>query len=432
MSTAQISVNSDARKMCPDSNDPLLFKRSRTWWLLLALFLMTEGNGLFTRQDSSYWNLQGVNQRYESSPVLLFLTVILWTICVMLMAPGLGQIVRLMLQQRAVSAFALLALVSTLWSQEPGLTFRRAGVLSLMFAFAWFFVSSYSFAEQRRLLLATGVIVGLTSAAMAIFLPQYGIASGGEWKGVFGQKNRLGLSMFYFFSCLPFCRIPDRRRLLTLILQGVFPIALIVLSQSKTSLIMMVVLIIVRIFGPRIAHKRRGQLPFIIYVVVVGVPILLFATFLAKDVILPMLGRDSTLTGRTDHWAMLAPFALSHLWLGYGYQAFWTGTGDSLTIMKSVGATMDGADSGYIDTMLQFGLVGMALLLLILLNSMQDFMSLFKKRSVPVIGYWHIGVILATYIGTFTEALFLVPIGITFVFVVAFAGLRSLATRVAL
>jgi exopolysaccharide production protein ExoQ len=195
---------------------------------------------------------------------------------------------------------------------------------------------------------------------------------------------------------------------------------------------MMVVLIIVRIFGPRIAHKRRGQLPFIIYVVVVGVPILLFATFLAKDVILPMLGRDSTLTGRTDHWAMLAPFALSHLWLGYGYQAFWTGTGDSLTIMKSVGATMDGADSGYIDTMLQFGLVGMALLLLILLNSMQDFMSLFKKRSVPVIGYWHIGVILATYIGTFTEALFLVPIGITFVFVVAFAGLRSLATRVAL
>jgi O-antigen ligase len=333
-----------------------------------------------------------------------------------------------MLEQKAVLAFAVLAYLSILWSQEPLLTLRRATLLSLVFVFAWFFATYYSPSDQMRLILTTGVIVALASIAMAIILPQYGIASGGEWKGVFSQKNRLGLNMFFLFSGLPFCRISSGRRLLTLILQVMLAIGLIALSQSKTSLILTAVLIAVRIFGPLIARMRREQLPFVLYLVVFGIPFIAFVVVNTRDIILPLLGRDSTLTGRTDHWAILATFALRHFWLGYGYQAFWTGTGDSLSVIHSIGATMKGSDSGYMDNMLQFGLAGMGMWLIVLLVSARDFLRLLRNPSAPLIAYWYAGLIVATFVGSFTELLFLVPSGITtFMFVIACAGLRSMS-----
>jgi exopolysaccharide production protein ExoQ len=415
------------------NEDPSLFHRVRTWWLLLALFLMAQGNGLFTRQDNTYFTIPAKQQELEGTYVLLLLTGLLWVICAGLMAKGIGPTLRMMLKQKAVLAFAVLAYLSTLWSQDPQLTFRKATLLFLAFAFAWFFATYYSPADQMRLILAAGVIVALTSIAMALLLPQYGIASGGEWKGVFGQKNRLGLSIFFLFAGLPFCRISSGRRLLTLAVQAILPVGLILLSQSRTSLILAVVLIAVRIFGPYIARRRRDQLPFVLYTAVFGIPLIGFVIVAAKDIVLPLLGRESTLTGRTDNWALIATYAFRHLWLGYGYNAFWTGTGDSLQLMARIGAAMIGSDSGYLDTMLQFGLVGMGLLLLVLLISVRDFARLFRRASVPLIAYWYVGLILATFIGTFTEALFLPPVGITtFIFVVACAGLRSLSHENAL
>jgi O-antigen ligase len=333
-----------------------------------------------------------------------------------------------MLKQKAILAFVVLAYLSMFWSQDPQLTFRKATLLFLACAFAWFFATYYSPADQMRLLLAAGVIVAVASMAMALLLPQYGIAWGGEWKGVFGQKNRLGLSIFFLFSGLPFCRISSAGRLLTLAVQAVLPIGLILLSQSKTSLILAVVLVVVRVFGPYIARRRRDQLPFVLYSAVFGIPLIAFAIVAGKDIVLSLLGRETTLTGRTDHWALIATYALRHPWLGYGYNAFWTGAGDSLQLMRSVGGAMIGSDSGYLDTMLQFGLLGMVLLLLAMLILVRDFASLFRGAVVPLIAYWYVAVILATFIGSFTEGLFPIPIGITtFIFVVACAGLRNLA-----
>jgi exopolysaccharide production protein ExoQ len=413
-----------------ESEDPHLFQRARTWWMLLALFLVAQGNGLFTRQDDTYWSLKGLNQDFESSPILQLLTAVTWVICAVLMFKRLASSVRLMSHHKALLAYVTLAFLSTLWSEEPSLTFRRAMLLCLAFLFAWFFADYYSPADQRRILIAAGVVVALASIAMAVLLPQYGISSGGEWKGVFGQKNRLGLSIFFLFSGLPFRKISGSRELLKLVLQSLLPLGLIVLSQSKTSLIMVVVLIVVRLLGPFIARARRDQLPFILYATAFAVIVTPLITIAARDIILPLLGRDSTLTGRTEHWGLLLSYAYQHFWLGYGYQAFWTGTGDSLAVIKQVGATMKGADSGYLDTMLQFGAAGMALLLVIFLVAVRDFLRLFRTRSVPLAGYWYASLIIATFVGSVTEILFLVPNGvITFVFVVGCAGLRTLSNE---
>jgi O-antigen ligase len=331
----------------------------------------------------------------------------------------------MMLRQKAVLAFAVLAFLSTLWSQAPLVTFKRATLLLLTMAFAWFFAEYYSPADQMRLILVLGVITVLASIAWVILLPKYGISARGEWKGVLGQKNFLGSTMAFLFAGLPFCRIRSGRRLLIVALQAIIPIGLILLSQSRTALCMAAVVIAVRIFGPLITRMRREALPFMLYCV--GFGIAMIATTLG--VVLPLLGRDLTFTGRTHEWALIFPFALTHLWLGYGYQAFWTGTtGDSGRVISMLGAGIGTADSGYLDLMLQFGLVGIGLLLVQLIVCMRDFLVLLRRPSVPLVAYWYAGLILAICAGGVTEGMFWVPIRIVpFMFALACAGLRNLS-----
>lgn len=66
------------------------------------------------------------------------------------------------------------------------------------------------------------------------------------------------------------------------------------------------------------------------------------------------LGRDSTLTGRTDIWASLMPDISRQPILGYGFSGFWTVT---RTIDHQIGE----AHNGYLDVCLQLGLVGLGL-----------------------------------------------------------------------
>jgi O-antigen ligase len=348
-------------------------------------------------------------------------------ICAGLMATQFRATLRLMLRQKAVLAFAILALLSTAWSQTPSITFRKATALFVFMAFAWFFAEYYPPTDQMRLILALGVIMALASIAWVIVLPQYGISPGGEWKGVFGQKNFLGSTMFFLFAGLPFCRLSNGRQLLTMALQAIVPAALIILSQSRTAWTMTAVLIAVRVFGPLMTRTRREALPFMLYGLGLGIVVVI----INLAVILPLFGRDLTLTGRTREWAVIFPFALKHFWLGYGYQGFWTGTsGDSGSVNSTLNTAMNTADNGYLELMLELGVVSIGLLLVVLIACVRDFLGLLRRSSVPLIAYWYVGLILAIFVGSFTEDMILMPMRIIpFMFVLACAGLRSLAEQ---
>jgi exopolysaccharide production protein ExoQ len=426
MSTALMPIPTAVACDYAEPGDPFLFRRARTWWLLLALFLLAQGDGMFTTNDG-HESLKGLKQIMAPPPGLLLMTVALWVICAALMFTRIGSTLRVLFRHKSVLAFAVLAFLSTLWSQVPWLTFRKATVLLLIMAFAWFFTNYYSPADQMRLTLALGVIVALTSIAWVIFLPRYGITGTGEWKGVFGQKNLLGNTIFFLFSALPFCRIASVRRLLIVGLQAVVPIGLILLSRSRTPLFMTAALIAVRVFGPLLTRMRKEAIPFLLYTMGAGMLIIL-ATL---GVILPLLGRDLTLTGRTHEWALIVPFALKHLWLGYGFQGFWIGPfGDSGTVISLLGAGLNTADNGYLDLMLQFGLVGIGLLLILLIVCIRDFLSLLRRPSVALIAYWYAGLIVAIFVGSITEGMFWMPIRIIpFMFALACAGLRRISVQ---
>jgi len=272
-----------------------------------------------------------------------------------------------------------------------------------------------------RVLLAAGFILALSSTAMAILLPKYGLDSGGEWKGVFAQKNELGFAMFFLFSGLVFR--PSGYGLRRIALLAILPFGLIVMSQSKESLVLAILLVVVRLYAPFVKNSRKDQLPFILFATIFAVLGVVFG----REIILSLLGRDSTLTGRTQEWAILFPYALKHFLARLWLQGFWTGTGDSLRAITKLRAAIRGADSGYLDTMLQFGIAGIILWLVVMLATVKDFLRLFRMPAVSRIVYWYASLILATFVGSFVGTIFLFPTTLgSFAFVFACAGLRNL------
>ena len=66
-----------------------------------------------------------------------------------------------------------------------------------------------------------------------------------------------------------------------------------------------------------------------------------------------LLGRNSTLTGRTDVWAAVLPTMKRQPLLGYGFGSFWT---DARRILYDIPT----AHNGYLDILLELGAVGLA------------------------------------------------------------------------
>jgi exopolysaccharide production protein ExoQ len=73
------------------------------------------------------------------------------------------------------------------------------------------------------------------------------------------------------------------------------------------------------------------------------------------------LGRDETLTGRTDVWASLFPAAMREPILGFGFGGFWTrATREMFRISE--------AHNGYLEVILELGFVGLFLFSMFLLS----------------------------------------------------------------
>lgn len=218
--------------------------------------------------------------------------------------------------------FIFFAVVSAITGDNTG--------ASLWFVMQWFvMVSAASVAGQLcngaamrtagELVFALGAFGSL---ALAIVAPSMAInASGGSMllHGLFTGKNMAG-----WFSCLGFIWIYTyRTRPLTWLSYGTLFALLIMLvwSGSKTSLAVLVGAVV---FYHLIGFLHRLRIHWItaslVTAAIVGVSILLTQT--ALPILIEMLGKDPTLTGRTAIWDAYLRFMLDTFWLGKGPGAF--------------------------------------------------------------------------------------------------------------
>jgi O-antigen ligase len=148
-----------------------------------------------------------------------------------------------------------------------------------------------------------------------------------------------------------------------------FAIYMLQVSHSATALICFLVGL-----GCLWAQPRVLRLGSPARIIAVGILIVLSVgaidqMFGASDFVFNALGRESSLTGRTEIWDMVTTRS-QNVWLGYGFRGFWeTPEGRLLSEDHNSGLLLT-AHNGYLETYLNGGLVGVVLLVIFLLTAL--------------------------------------------------------------
>lgn len=269
--------------------------------------------------------------------------------------------------------------LSTLWSDITLIALRRSVREAIVVVMAFLLMSETNPRQALAAVLRRSAYILIPFSLVLIkYYPSlgraYGRWSGVEmWTGVTGQKNELGrLCMIGLFFLL-WSLYVHRRELrsaygaryqrwadISVIFIGSY---LLIGSHSSTSLATFA-FGVVTFVGLRLIRKimipQTAMLMFVILLMAFG----LATPFVGGATVARFtgtLGRDDTLTGRTDIWADVLPAWEKRPVLGYGLGSFWTDARRELYKIPT-------SHNGYLDILLDLGEVGLTLYTIWLLS----------------------------------------------------------------
>lgn len=304
----------------------------------------------------------------------------------MLRLPG---VLRLVSRNPLIIVCVLWIGLTFFWSIDPGVTMRRSVALVMTTLAGLVFAARYDWGEMVQRLGAAVLILCLITLFVAILNPPRGIMSDihpGAWRGPWAEKNYLGgiMAKGFAVSLCAFAMYPKRAWIW--VPTGMLCFLLMLLSTSKTSLLAAMgcfaIFLVVRVF-------RR--FPFlrvpVIWLVVASTAALVLLLSVGFEWALSLIGKDPTLTGRTDIWILLGRAIEQKYWFGYGYSTFWMDPlGPSYETRTVLQWDVPTAHNGWLDSWLSGGFVIIALFSTLLFLTLIKSLGRIKTGGVET--YW--------------------------------------------
>lgn len=271
-----------------------------------------------------------------------------------------------LLRSPLLMGLLLLTAASYFWSIAPDLTLRRFPALGFTTLAGVALAARWRWRTLAEIIAVAMAVMAVASLLLGALLPDMGRMQEifpGAWRGLWLEKNGLGNTMVMAAGVMTAAgvMVPERRRLwfaLTAI-----PLALIVLSTSKTALIVLVLSMASMAF---VALVKAGPLRAVIvtWLAVVGVIAAALLIITQTEFFFELLGKDATLTGRTEIWSGVMEQMADHPWRGFGYGAVWDDpsvTGPKAWIGHQAKFIPANAHSGWLEIYISLGLGGVIL-----------------------------------------------------------------------
>lgn len=279
---------------------------------------------------------------------------------------------------RLLWALPLLAVASMVWSQSStytmkyGLEFLATAVCAMLAA---------SLLRARALVFALACCLVLVAMLSVVFgkISVDPLTGSSAFVGVFESKNQLGFFVSLLLLASMALLLDGRQNMLARLLglvALVLAVPLLIRTRSGTAILTAVAsagVLVVNLLLSRLSRFERARLLAIVAIMMVPIAVLLL---IAGDdmgaLLLSVMGKDATLTGRTLLWAHAMDLIPSHPLLGVGYQAFWkqdTVNAESLWFEFHVNSRQGfHFHSTYIETAIELGYVGAAVMIATLLG----------------------------------------------------------------
>jgi O-antigen ligase len=260
-----------------------------------------------------------------------------------------------------------MSLLSTLWSIAPDVSIRRGVAVTATTLLGVYLAARFDWRDGLRLI--GGVWFGLLILTLVsgVIAPKFAVdheTHEGAWTGGWWEKNQMGghaARAAMMFAFLVWRDAAWRRAWIAALFVSM---TLVLLSTSATALLGMMLGFAVLGAAWWMAKGRHAAV-VLLWAMVVGLGGLVAIYALAPDMLLKLIGKDATLTGRTDIWEELIRAVNVRPWLGYGYQAFWSKDSEPrYWLQQAVDWAAPSGHNGWLDLAISLGLVGFVLFLL--------------------------------------------------------------------
>jgi exopolysaccharide production protein ExoQ len=306
------------------------------------------------------------NDPTQKNPIKLGVEIFIYLTTAFLIVRNLRVFVDLALRHKLLWILLAVALLSALWSDVPSFTAKRGLVLLAATCFGVYLATHYTMRQIIRMMCVVGAIAAIGSFLVVWRMPDVGISGGataGDWQGIFGQKNTLGRFMALETLVFAVATLKEERFRWVFALGALVSCGLLVMSRDISAAVLLPVL-----FGliPVFHFARKYSLASIVTTLgVIGgtAAAFVFVIIIEPKKLLLMLGKDSTLSGRTEIWALVWQKVIERPWLGYGYSGFWLGKDgkESAGIWEALKWSVPHSHNGYLDVLVQLGAVGLLL-----------------------------------------------------------------------
>ena len=285
---------------------------------------------------------------------------------VFLMALTPLSLARGLVRQPFLIALVGVACISWFWSVSPDQTLRRIFALVFTTLGGAVLAARYSWARLAEALGACFAILAVVCLLTGLFVPSIGRMADifpGSWRGVWEEKNAFGDNMAMGAGICAAAALLNPRRAGFWWSVALLSFLLVLMSTSKTSLISVV--LAAGALG-LVWAVRRGPAAGVAatWAAMATLALIGAVVFFASDLVFGLLGKDATLTGRTQIWAAVMRQIDQRPWLGFGYAAIWDEApgqwGPLAWIVHDAGFRPRHAHNAWLEQWLAMGVPGLA------------------------------------------------------------------------
>lgn len=336
------------------------------WFWAICIFLLTTP---FTFQlmgenpvDHVTRNMNTMRRADFSQFYIYLVRLFVFAAALFLALPRWRLTLRSLPQLKPILALLGWIWLSVLWSDSFATTLNSAASLTMLVLAGFLIGVRLPAPYAAKALMGSALIMAVASLSVSLFMPTYGVhqatdaaqsVHAGAWRGVYLHKNHFGQLCGAYLAALLCSGRQIVRPFVKWVLAAVL-VFLIIRSTSASAIVLvplsLALTCYIVVFGPM--EKAFGTIAALAGGLV---------TMLSFSLVLEALGRDATLSGRTNIWQSAFDFISRSPLYGYGYNS--SSYGGFVLELNRLTGLADPHD-GYIDLVLGTGVVGLVLLLI--------------------------------------------------------------------